>query len=61
MPRSPEEKKAAQAAAHKRWRESEKGKAYALKKKMERNGIHEEQQARPEVQADRQEVEPETT
>ena len=32
-------KKAAQAAAHKRWRESEKGKAYYLKKRRERLGI----------------------
>jgi hypothetical protein len=29
--RTPEEKKAAQAAAHKKWRLSEKGKAYAEK------------------------------
>ena len=31
--RTPEEKKAAQAAAHKKWRQSEKGKAYYQKLK----------------------------
>jgi hypothetical protein len=30
-------KKAAQAAAHKRWRESEKGRAYMKKKKRKAN------------------------
>jgi hypothetical protein len=30
-------KKAAQAAAHKRWRDSEKGKAYYLKQKLKRS------------------------
>ena len=53
MAKSPEEKKAAQAAAHKRWRESEKGKAYYLRKKL---GIQEGQQVRSEVQAAGQEA-----
>ncbi len=34
MARSPEEKKVAQAKAHKKWRDSEKGKAYKLRQKM---------------------------
>lgn len=51
--KTPEEKKAAQAAAHKRWRESEKGKAYYMRKK---NGISEREQTRPEVQANREEI-----
>jgi hypothetical protein len=34
--KTPEEKKAAQAAAHKKWRLSEKGKAYHLKKQEQR-------------------------
>lgn len=32
--KTPEEKKAAQAAAHKRWRESEKGKAWKAAYKL---------------------------
>lgn len=36
MARSPEEKKAAQAAAHKKWRESEKGREYMAKRKAEK-------------------------
>jgi N-dimethylarginine dimethylaminohydrolase len=32
-------KKAAQAAAHKRWRDSEKGKAYYQKQKLKKNGV----------------------
>jgi hypothetical protein len=44
--RTPEEKKAAQAAAHKKWRQSEKGKAYAqankLKHKLRRCGVNQE-------------------
>jgi hypothetical protein len=32
-------KKAAQAAAHKRWRDSEKGKAYYTKQKLKKNGV----------------------
>jgi hypothetical protein len=32
-------KKAAQAAAHKRWRDSEKGKAYYAKQKLKKNGV----------------------
>jgi hypothetical protein len=39
MAKTPEEKKIAQAAAHKRWRESEKGKAYVLRKKQKASGI----------------------
>lgn len=39
MARSVEEKKAAQARAHKKWRESEKGKAYQLKQKMKAAGV----------------------
>jgi len=38
MARSVEEKKAAQAAAHKKWRQSEKGKAY-LQKLKERKAL----------------------
>jgi hypothetical protein len=38
MARTEEEKKAAQAAAHKKWRESEKGRAYALKRKLQQAG-----------------------
>lgn len=45
--KSPEEKKAAQAAAHKRWRESEKGKSYYLKRKLQLNGISEGEIWRP--------------
>lgn len=41
--KTPEEKKAAQAAAHKRWRESEKGRAYyekhRTKIKLQRAGV----------------------
>lgn len=37
--RTPEEKKIAQAEAHRRWRESEKGKAYKLKQKMKKAGV----------------------
>ena len=40
MSRTPEEKRAAQAKAHKKWRESEKGKAYLLKKKMKEAGVN---------------------
>ncbi len=57
MAKSAEEKKLAQAAAHKRWRESDKGKAYYYRKKLAENGIHEGEQAGSEVQADRQELE----
>jgi hypothetical protein len=32
-------KKAAQAAAHKRWRDSEKGKAYYQKQKLKKSGV----------------------
>jgi TRAP-type C4-dicarboxylate transport system substrate-binding protein len=32
-------KKAAQAAAHKKWRESEKGKAYYLRQKLKQAGV----------------------
>lgn len=32
--RTPEEKRVAQAIAHKKWRDSEKGKAYDLKRKI---------------------------
>ncbi len=39
MAKSPEEKKAAQARAHKKWRESEKGKLYKLRQKMKAAGI----------------------
>lgn len=39
MAKTPEEKKAAQAAAHKRWRQSEKGKAYQLKQKCKAAGV----------------------
>jgi hypothetical protein len=34
-----EKRKAAQAAAHKKWRESEKGKAYYLKLKLKQAGV----------------------
>ena len=34
MAKTAEEKKAAQAAAHKKWRESEKGRQYAAKRKV---------------------------
>ena len=53
MAKTPEEKKAAQAAVHKRWRESEKGKAYYARR---RNGFQEGQQAGTEVQAIGQEA-----
>lgn len=32
-------RKASQAAAHKKWRESEKGKAYYARLKLRKNGI----------------------
>jgi hypothetical protein len=34
MAKTPEEKKKAQSEAHKKWRQSEKGKAYYLKRKV---------------------------
>jgi TRAP-type C4-dicarboxylate transport system substrate-binding protein len=34
-----EKRKAAQAAAHKKWRESEKGKAYYLRQKLKQAGV----------------------
>jgi hypothetical protein len=34
-----EKRKAAQAIAHKKWRESEKGKAYYLKLKLKQAGV----------------------
>ena len=40
--RTPEEKKAAQASAHKKWRQSEKGKAYLLKLKLKKAGVNQE-------------------
>ncbi len=52
MARSEEEKRAAQAAAHKRWYLSAKGQAYRLKLKMKgKDGVSEGQQAGQEVQA----------
>ena len=34
-----EKRKAAQSKAHKKWRESEKGKAYYRKEKLKRHGV----------------------
>jgi hypothetical protein len=34
-----EKRKAAQAIAHKKWRESEKGKAYYLRQKLKQAGV----------------------
>jgi hypothetical protein len=42
MAKSAEEKKAAQAAAHKKWRDSEKGKAYLLKRKLAKHSVNTE-------------------
>lgn len=42
MAKTQEEKKAAQSRAHKKWRESEKGKAYKLKQKMKDAGVNPE-------------------
>lgn len=41
--KTPEEKKAAQAAAHRKWRESEKGKEYYLRRKIEKAVLQEQQ------------------
>ena len=38
--RNPEEKRAAQAKAHRKWRQSEKGKAYLLKRKLQKAGVN---------------------
>jgi hypothetical protein len=38
--KTPEEKKAAQAAAHKKWRQSEKGKAYLQRLKEKNAGVN---------------------
>lgn len=35
--RTPEEKKAAQAIAHRKWRQSERGKEYYLRRKIEKH------------------------
>lgn len=58
MAKTAEEKKIAQAAAHKRWRESQKGKDYYARK---RNDISERQQAGQEIQGERTEVREEET
>ena len=42
MARTPEEKKAAQAEAHRKWRNSPKGKAYVHKRKMKEAGVKQE-------------------
>jgi hypothetical protein len=41
--KSPEEKRAAQAAAHKKWRQSPKYQEYKLRQKMKKAGVKSDQ------------------